>query len=84
MINIVNYIIKEITELDGLTPKLSHLHRVGREGSVTTLKINEPMYFYYKDYRKLLLTSYITKVEEDEKFTIVTTENSIYKLQKID
>jgi len=74
------FTIGAIYEKDGITPKKSHQFRVGRTGKVINLNDDTPMAFEYSDGHGVLQTSRVIEVQEDDYGVLVTTENTIYRL----
>jgi len=79
----MNCRIEKITELDGITPKLSHLRRVGSTGDLLSISVGFPMCIIYSDGHGTLTTSVIDDISEELKGFTVKTHNSIYVLEKV-
>jgi len=78
-----SFTIGAIYEKDGKTPKESHQFRVGRTGKIGNLNDGTPMYFEYSDGHGTLVTSNVIEIEEDKYGVIVTTENTVYRLDDL-
>jgi hypothetical protein len=75
--------IKNITELDGITSKVSHAQRVGRIGDLLPINVGYPMWIIYSDGHGTLRTSPINEIIEVPKEFIVKTQSTLYVLEKI-
>ena len=75
--------IANITELDGITPKASHAHRVRRTGELLSIRIGYPMWLAYSDDHGTLMTSTIEEINEGPSEFRVKTRSSIYVLDKV-
>ena len=74
--------ITRITELDGVTPKSSHVKRIGVTGDLLLISVGYPMWIKYSDGHGTLMTSSIEEIGEDPKELTVKTHNAIYMLEK--
>ncbi|MBU3186527.1 hypothetical protein [Clostridium estertheticum] len=72
--------IGAIYEPDGKTLKASHQYRVGRTGRIENLNDKTPMFFRYSDGHGSLITSNVRYFQEDDYGVLVTTRNSVYRL----
>ena len=76
--------ISAIYKKDGTTPKESHQFRVGREGIINFLEHDKSMIFFYADRQSMMVTSPVESFQEDDCGVLVTTENSVYRFDRVD
>jgi hypothetical protein len=78
------YEIKGVFERDAITASNKQSHRVGRIGMCATpFDVGYPMLFYYHDEQKAFCTTTIQYASINGSLITVTTQNSVYVLEKL-
>ena len=85
----MNYIISKITDLNGVVKTSKDAKsRVNRIVKIffDEIKINNPMFMecFYPGYDKSIITSRVKSYRIGSNDLTITTENSVYYLQKFD